>query len=96
MALVNHYVQKGRPKFAIELFDLTSGDNVPHQQIHLRKDILEFRGLYWEPNGRMLSVVTLSKKESTSGINMDAKRQGADIYQVVHDKLKGFIVKDIG
>jgi len=44
----------------------------------------------------MLAVLTLSKKESTSGINMDAKRQGVDIFQVEHDKLKGFIVNEIG
>jgi len=30
----------------------------------------------------MLAILTLSKKESTSGINMDAKRQGVDIFQV--------------
>ena len=74
----------------MELFDLTSGDNVPHQQIHLRREIIEFNKIFWEPNGRMLAVLTKSKKESQSGINMDAKRQGVDIYQVEHDKLKGF------
>ena len=44
----------------------------------------------------MLSILTLSKKESQSGINMDAKRQGVDIFEVQHDKLKGFVVKDLG
>ena len=44
----------------------------------------------------MLAVLTLSKKESQSGINMDAKRQGADIYKLEHDKLKGFVVKELG
>ena len=80
----------------MELFDLTSGDNVPHQQIHLRRDIIEFNKIFWEPNGRMLAVLTKSKKESQSGINMDAKRQGVDIFQVEHDKLKGFLIKELG
>ena len=45
----------------------------------------------------MLSILTQSKKESQSGlINLDAKRQGVDIFQVVHDSLKGFVIKEIG
>lgn len=96
VAIVNEFERKQKKMFAVELFDLTNGDNVPHQMIQLRKDIISFHGCYWEPNGRMLAVLTLSKKEVTTGINMDAKRQGIDIFQVEHDKLKGFIVKDIG
>ena len=78
--LINEYIKKGKKQYAVELFDLTSGDNVPHQQIFLRREILEFNGVWWEPQGRMISILTLSKKESSSGINMDAKRQGVDIF----------------
>ena len=96
VAIMNEYEKKGRKQYAVELFDLTTDISVPHQQIHLRRDIINFMNLFWEPNGRMIAVLTLSKKESTSGINMDAKRQGVDIFQVEHDKLKGFICNEIG
>lgn len=97
VALINSYENKGRNKFAVELFDLTSGDNLPHQQIFLaNRDVIDMSAVYWEPNGRMIAVHTLSKKESQSGINLDAKRNGVDVFQVEHDKLKGFIVKDLG
>ena len=96
VAIQNNYEKKGRDLHSVELFDLTSGDAVPHQQIHMNREILQFFDVFWEPNGRMLAVLTLSKKESTNGINMDAKRQGVDIFQVEHDKLKGFVIKDIG
>lgn len=52
--------------------------------------------VYWEPNGRMLAVHTLSRKEAVGGINLDAKRHGVDVYEVEHDKIKGFIVKELG
>jgi hypothetical protein len=46
----------------------------------------------------MLAVHTLSKKEASGAIsiNLDAKRHGVDIFQVEHDKLKGFVVKELG
>ena len=98
VAIINEYEKKGKRLYAVELFDLTSqGDNVPHQQVYMRRDVLQFFDVFWEPNGRMIAILTLSKKESQTGlINLDAKRQGVDIYQVEHDQLKGFVVKDIG
>ena len=97
VGIVNEFERKGKKKWSVELFDLTGGDNVPHQMIKLKRDIVNFLGLYWEPCGRMLAILTLSKKESTSGIiNLDAKRQGVDIYQIVHDNVQGFVFKDIG
>ena len=74
VAIINEFERKGRKQFSVELFDLTNGDNVPHQMIQLSRDIIDFLGVYWEPCGRMLAVLTLSKKEVVSGINMDAKR----------------------
>lgn len=96
VAITNEFERKSKKCFSVELFDLTQGNNVPHQMITLRKDIISLMGCYWEPCGRMIAVLTLSKKEVTTGINMDAKRQGIDIFQVEHDKLKGFVVKNIG
>jgi len=96
VALINSYEQRGKKKFAVELFDLTAGDNLPHQQIYLNRDVISLSGVYWEPTGRMLAVHTLSKKEASGGINLDAKRHGVDVFQVEHDKLKGFIVKELG
>lgn len=95
VAIINTFERKGKKQFTIELFDLNT-DIAPHQMIKVHRDLIDLLGVYWEPNGRMLAVLTLSRKEVTSGINMDAKRQGVDIFQVEHDNLKGFIVKEIG
>lgn len=74
VAIRNEFERKGKKLFTVELFDLTKGDNAPHQMIKVRRELIDLLGVYWEPNGRMISVLSLSKKEVTSGINMDAKR----------------------
>jgi len=58
VGIINEYEKRGKKLYGVELFDLTSGDNVPHQQIYLRREILQFFDIYWEPNGRMLSILT--------------------------------------
>jgi len=76
VGIINEYFKKGKQLFSVELFDLSGGDNAPHQQIYLRRDILQFINVYWEPMGTKLAILTLSKKEKTAGaiINVDAKR----------------------
>lgn len=80
VCIINSFVKKGKKLFAVELFDLTNNISIPHQQISIKREIMDMMDVFWEPNGRMLSILTLSKKESTSGINMNAMRLGVDIF----------------
>ena len=49
LAVVNEYKAKKSTKYAVELFDLKKGDIVPHQQIFIKREILEFFGVHWQP-----------------------------------------------
>lgn len=88
--LINEYRPKKSLQYAIELFDLTNTNNfsVPHQQIHINRDIIEVNSLYWEPNHNKLAVLTLSvkKNDGKAQYTVASNRSGLDIYEMVHDK----------
>lgn len=99
LALANLMQKKKSKEWIVELFDIEKGDLVPHQQIQVKRDVLEFNGIYWEPHNRKVAIHTLAKKESVQGkteYTVDAKRQGVDIYEMTNDSQSGFTVKLIG
>ena len=49
LAVANLIAKKKSKEWVVELFDIEKGDLVPHQQIPIKRDVLEFRGVYWEP-----------------------------------------------
>ena len=72
---------------------------VPHQQIQVKRDVIEFTGIYWEPHNRKVAIHTLCKKEAIPGkmeYSRDPRRHGVDIYEMINDKQLGFVVKLIG
>jgi hypothetical protein len=82
-------MQKKKSKeWIVELFDIEKGDLVPHQQIQIKRDVLEFTGIYWEPMNRKLAIHTLAKKETIQGkieYTSEPKRNGVDIYELSTD-----------
>jgi len=99
LAVYNEFKHKKSTKYQVEVFDLNAGDNVPHQQIQIKREVQEFNGLYWEPNNTKLAIHTLAKKDAEPGrqnYTLDAKRNGVDIYEMYNDKQTGFNVRNIG
>ena len=65
----------------------------------MNREVLEFYGVIWEPNFNKLAVHTNSKRQLEAGkkdYSLESRRRGVDIYEMVDDPLKGFIVKNIG
>jgi hypothetical protein len=65
----------------------------------VNRDVLTFYGAIWEPNHSKLAIHTLSKRAVEAGkkdYTLDAKREGVDIYEMIDDPIKGFVVKTIG
>jgi hypothetical protein len=63
----------------------------------VERDVLNFLGIYWEPNNRKLAVHTNSKRDEGKTLTVDAKRQGIDIYELNQNKQTGsFDIKLIG
>ena len=100
LAMINTYKTKKSKQYAVELFDLSSTQDVmSHQQIHVNREVFEFIGVYWEPNHFKLTIHTLAKREVEFGkrdYSVDAKRMGIDIYEMHKDPQTGFEVKLIG
>lgn len=100
LGVINQYRTKKSKQYAVELFDLTSTqDIIPHQQIHVNREIYDFYGVYWEPNNTKLAIHTNSKREVELGkrdYTVDAKRMGVDIYDMHKDPQTGFEVKLTG
>ena len=75
--------KKKSKEWIVELFNIHSGDMVPHQQIYIKRDVIEFTGIYWEPHNSKMAIHTLSKKEAILGkveFTREPKRHGVDIY----------------
>lgn len=99
LAVANLIAKKKSKEWVVELFDIEKGDLVPHQQIPIKREVLEFRGVYWEPQHRKLAIHTLAKKETVAGkieYTTDPKRNGVDVYECSNDPQSGFVVKLIG
>ena len=103
LGVINSYKTKKlkQYQYAIEIFDMsTSQDIVPHQQIHINREVYEFHNIYWEPNHYKIAIHTLAKQEvegrRAAFAASDAKRCGVDIYEVNKDPQTGFEVKLIG
>lgn len=95
---MNEYKEKKTTKYSVELFD-TKVKTLPHQQILVKRDVIEFHSVVWEPFHSKLAVHTLSKRQIEAGkrdYTLDPQRNGVDIYEMVEDPLKGFMVKTIG
>lgn len=72
---------------------------VPHQQIQVKREVLEFSGVYWEPYHRKIAIHTLAKKETERGrteYTLEPKRSGVDIYEMTKDDTTGFLISLIG
>ena len=99
LATINEFKIKKNTQYAVEIFELRSNDCVPHQQIQIERQVIEFRNVHWEPNHTKLAIHTLAKKENEGKreYTSNPTRDGVDIYEMVHDKeTKSFVVKTIG
>ena len=99
LAIANLIQKKKKTEWVVEIFDIEKGDMVPHQQIAVKRDVLEFSGIYWEPLNRKIAIHTLAKKETEKGkteYTLEPKRHGVDIYEMTKDTTSGFGVKLIG
>lgn len=87
LAVINHFQTKKSKQYSIELFDLTDlrNDLLPQQSIFIKRQVLEFYGVYWEPNNHKIAIHTNAKREvdpSKRDYSLDAKRNGIDIYEM--------------
>ena len=99
LAVINEYKIKKNLQYGVEVFSLTDNYGIPHQHIHIERQVKEFRTVFWEPNHTKLAVHTLSKKESEGRreYTLNAERDGVDIYEmVVCAETKSFTVMKIG
>ena len=64
LAVANLVPKKKSKEWIVELFDIEKGDMVPHQQIQIKREVLNFFGIYWEPMNRKVAIHTLAKKEA--------------------------------
>jgi uncharacterized protein with WD repeat len=98
LGVMNQYKLKKASQYSVEIFDLTSRDDVPHQQVQINRPVQIFRAVHWEPNHAKLAVHTLSQKQSEGRreYTSNPTRDGVDIYEMVRTEGQGFVVKDIG
>ena len=100
IAIMNEYLDKKTTKYSVELFDLQDyKGSLPHKQILVQKEEVTFLGVIFEPHHQKIAIHTKSKKVLEAGqkqFSNDPYRTTVDVYQLKHDNLLGFVVKEAG
>lgn len=67
-AVMNEYLIKKTTKYSVELYDLQDyKGSLPHKQILVQKEVVEFLGVYFEPYHQKIAIHTKSRKVLEAG-----------------------------
>ena len=72
---------------------------IPHQQITLNRDIIDFYGVIFEPNQAKFGIHTNSKRILDAGqanYSNETSKALVDIFQIKSDSINGFHLKYVG
>ena len=89
LAAMNKFQNKKQLKYSVELFETRNlQGSIPHQQIMIKREVVDFHEVIFEPNQGKVAIHTLFKKELKAGekqFSNDPNRLGVDMYQIKTD-----------
>lgn len=101
LAVMSVSTNKKQSKHTVELFETKDmrANEIPHQQVTINRDIIDFYGVVFEPNQAKFGIHTNSKRVLEAGqanYSNETSKKLVDIFQIKSDSINGFHLKFVG